>query len=451
MYYGDGETLTLRYDTLQKPTIKSSYTTFVRNKTSPIHRWFFYPEGFSGGFVEECIQRFGLHKGNVILDPFVGSGTTLVSSKLMSIDSIGIDISPLMCFISRMKTTFGVDVTQLKMKMHEFVKKIQPILLSTNKAKNLLLFSEQFKGDEENFAPSIEIPRYSQMRRYFSEYVMNQLLLLKEHILKWEDEVSRDFLKLAFASILIDVSNMKRMPDLTFVRFKKKNDVFSKFRNKVEEICVDLCNLRSKPRIYGDSKVLLGDARNMVKELVSPDSIDLIITSPPYLGHGDYVKNTKIELWFLDFVRSEQEMKVLRNNMIVASHRVSKEKLREETAYSDEILEDCCQKLAKNPPSWFPDVHYMVRKFFDDMHQVFIQMHDVLRVGGTCVFVVGDSQFASILVPTHIICSNIAEAVGFNSVELKAVRKRRTGAERKTKGGVNLDFKLGEYVLVVQK
>jgi len=289
------------------------------------------------------------------------------------------------------------------------------------------------------------------MRRYFSDPVMNQLLLLKEQILKREEEVSRDFLKLAFASILIEVSNMKRMPDLTFVKFKRKVDVFSKFRNKVEEICLDLYNLRSKPRVYGESEVLLGDARNMGKQLVPPDSIDLIVTSPPYLGHGDYVKNTKIELWFLDFVKSEEEMKALRNNMIVASHRLSKEKLREKTTYSDEILENCCQKLAKNPPSWFPDAHYMVRKFFDDMYEVFIQMHRVLRDGGQCVFVVGDSQFASIPVPTHTICSNLAETVGFNSIELNAVRKRRTGAERKTKGGVHLDFELGEYILLAQK
>lgn len=443
--------MTLSFDTLVRLNLKSSYTTFVQNKASPIHRWFLYPEGFSGDFVDECIQRFRLGRGNVILDPFVGSGTTLVSSKLNGVDSVGIDISPLMCFISRMKTTFEVDAIELRKKMYEFIKQIQPILLSTNKAKNLLSFTEQSVESEENFAPNIEVPRYSQMKRYFSDFVMNQLLLLKEHILKWDEEVSRDFLKLALASILIEVSNMKRMPDLTLVKSKRKVDVFSKFRNKVEEICGDLFNLRLKPGVYGESKVLLGDARNMRKEMVQPSSIDSIITSPPYLGHGDYVKNTKIELWFLDFVKSEEEMKALRNNMITATHRLSKEKLREKTTYSDETLENCCQKLAKNPPAWFSDTHYMVRKFFDDMYHVFIQMHRVLKYGGYCVFVVGDSQFATVPVPTHTICSNIAKEVGFNSVELKAVRKRRTGAERKTKGGVNLDFELGEYILLAQK
>jgi tRNA G10 N-methylase Trm11 len=443
--------LTLHYDTLKTSNLRSTYTTFLRNKNAPIHRWFFYPEGFSGDFVEECIQKFNLRKGNVILDPFVGSGTTLVSAKLNGIDSIGIDISPLMCFISRMKTTLEVDASELKAKMHEFVKKIQPILLSAKSAKNLLLFSEHLLEKEENFAPSIEVPRYSQMNRYFSDSVMSQLLLLKEHILKWEDDISRDFLKLAFASILIEVSNMKRMPDLTFDKSKKKVVVFSKFRNKVDEICLDLCSLRSKQKVYGKSKVLLGDARHMENAYVPANSIDLIITSPPYIGHGDYVKNTKIELWFLDFVKSEEEMKALRNNMIVASHRVSKEKLRERTLYSDDALEDCCVKLAKNPPSWFPDAHFMVRKFFDDMHQVFVQMHRVMQAGRHIVFVVGDSQFASIPVPTHTICSNIAQSVGFNSVELKTVRKRRTGAVRKTKGGFNLDFELAEYLLIAQK
>lgn len=442
----------LQQNTLSLPNVKESYTTFSRNKTSPIHRWFFYPEGFSGDFVETCIDKFGLKKGNIVLDPFVGAGTTLVSSKLKGIDSIGIDISPLMCFISRVKTTLEIDSLNLKMKMHEFLKNIKPILSSANKNKTLLSFSEQITEQSlESRTPKIKVPNYSQMGRYFSDDVMKQLLLLKEHILTWNDETSREFLKLAFASILIEVSNMKRMPDLTFVGPKKRSDVLTKFKSKVEQILMDINKLKSNSKTYGKSRILLGDSKHMDNEQVSSNSIDLIITSPPYLGHGDYVKNTKIELWFLDFIQSEEEMKTLRNNMITASHRVSKKKLRERTTYSDETLEDCCQKLVKNPPSWFPDTHLMVRKFFDDLYQVFGQMYRILRTGGYCVFVVGDSQFASTLVPTHVICSNIAKAVGLETIELKAVRRRRTGAQRKKKGGVKLDFQLGEYILLTRK
>lgn len=443
--------MSLEPDALTHLIFEASHTTFVRNKTSPIHRWFFYPEGFSGEFVELCIEKSGLQGEDVVLDPFVGSGTTLVSSKLKGIDSIGIDISPLMCFVSRMKTNLEIDTSSLRENLRSFTKRVEPILLSTNRKSNLLSFTEGNSVVEETHTPRLKVPSYPQMERYFSKSVMNQLLLLKENILNWKEEVSRDFLKLAFASILVDVSNMKRMPDLTYSKLKKKPDVLLSFRNKVEEIYADLRDLRSKPRVLGSSSVLLGNAKNIDRRMIDRDSINLIVTSPPYLGHGDYVKNTKIELWFLDFVTSEEEMKALRNNMIVATHRISKEKLREKTTYSDQVLEDCCQKLAESPPSWFPDAHYMIRRFFDDMYRVFIQMYNVLKPEGCCVFVVGDSQFASIPVPTHIICSNIATKVGFRSIELKNVRRRRTGAERKTKGGVNLNFELGEYILIGRK
>ena len=74
-----------------------------------------------------------------------------------------------------------------------------------------------------------------------------------------------------------------------------------------------------------------------------------------------------------------------------------------------------------------------------------------MKNGSNCIFVVGDSQFSGIPVPTHIICNNIAEEIGFKSSNLKAVRKRKTGAQRKKEGGFNLDFDLAEYILYLKK
>ena len=78
--------------------------TFQFNKNAPIHRWYPYVEGFSGDFVKRKIKQFNIQEDNLILDPFVGCGTTSVEATLSGINSIGVEINPFMCFVSRTKT-----------------------------------------------------------------------------------------------------------------------------------------------------------------------------------------------------------------------------------------------------------------------------------------------------------------------------------------------------------
>ena len=83
-----------------KPDL-AELATFVPNKKTPIYNWFYYKEGFSKELVELLINDFRLHKGQLVLDPFCGSGTTLLACKQNNINSIGFDVLPISIFASK--------------------------------------------------------------------------------------------------------------------------------------------------------------------------------------------------------------------------------------------------------------------------------------------------------------------------------------------------------------
>ena len=86
--------------------------TFMQNKKEPVHRWFYYKEGYSPDLVQDLIKKFNLN--SPILDPFCGTGTTLLACKQKNIDSIGFDITPLAVFVAKVKLEDNYDLDELR-------------------------------------------------------------------------------------------------------------------------------------------------------------------------------------------------------------------------------------------------------------------------------------------------------------------------------------------------
>lgn len=426
-----------------------TYTTFLENKSSPIHRWYFYPEGFSGSFVKECINKFEIKPDETILDPFVGSGTTLVAAKQSGIDSIGIDISPLMCFVSKVKTNWNLTPGDLKHSLVTFMDEVRPLLVGVDSKQTLTGFIDDIPSSYKE--PQVPPPSYSETQRYFTPQTLKKLLFLKEKILQIKNEDMQNLFMLGFASILIDASNMKRMPDLTFSGRRSNVPVAHLFQEKLKQMYEDLECIRNLPsQQFGNVRIFLSDSKTLSPEEIPSETVDLVLTSPPYVGHGDYVKNTKIELWFLDFIKSMSEMRQLRNEMIVSHHRVSKARLKGEPIFKDLELSRVCSQISRKK-LWSNTIHLTVQKFFDDMLLSMKQMYRVLAPGRFCIIVIGDSQFGGVHVESHKFLAKVAQRIGFSVEDIALARTRRTGAQRKRVGGVKLGFSLGEYILVLRK
>src|SRR3989338_1087314 len=143
--------------------------TFVPNKQLPVYNWFYYKEGFSRDLVFSLISQFGIEKGAVVLDPFCGSGTTLLACRQKGVSSIGLDVLPISVFSARVKTT-DYDAEELK-----------------EAAKHLLKTKFRKIG--------YEYPSF--IKRFFSKYALEDISVFRHAVMEIESKKLRDFFMLA--------------------------------------------------------------------------------------------------------------------------------------------------------------------------------------------------------------------------------------------------------------
>ena len=95
--------------------------TFIPNKDIPRYRWFYYKEGYARDLVFRLIEKFGVEKGQAVLDPFNGSGTTILACKERGINATGVDVSDLAVFASNVKAE-DYDFEEIKGAIKQFIK-----------------------------------------------------------------------------------------------------------------------------------------------------------------------------------------------------------------------------------------------------------------------------------------------------------------------------------------
>lgn len=238
----------------------ASLVTFVKNKSLPVHRWFYYKEGFSRDLVALLLQQF---KPKRVLDPFVGSGTTVLTAKEMGIEGFGIDVLPVALLAARVKT-YDYRVEEVK-KVLEQVMKLKPYSYSTENVKDPLI------------------------RKAFSPKALGKILWYKDVFEKTENRMIRDMLIL----LLINAANMSSfaVKDGAIVKIIKR-------RVPPVEIAVRRWarifykDLDVYPSGKAKSVIVEGDARALPFE---DNYFDAIITSPPYMNKIEYAQIYRIE------------------------------------------------------------------------------------------------------------------------------------------------------------
>ncbi|MHA2002584.1 MAG: hypothetical protein ACW975_00370 [Candidatus Thorarchaeota archaeon] len=386
-----------------------------------VQRWAPYVQGFSADFVDEMLQRYNVGPGQKVLDPFAGSGTVLVSAKMNGIDAIGVDLAPLMSFMARVKTDWNLDVKEVE---------------------------RELRGLDWNQEPGLSSPTFlKRWKLHFNEGVLRNLLVLKQSILDVKQLKIRNLFRLAFSSILVSCSNLKRSPCLGYDRNKIVEDKapFKLFKLKVHDMIEDLVYVQGKK--HGQVEMISGDSRLVHYE---PESLDIAITSPPYVNGLDYVINYKIEMAWLDMVDSYDELGQLKDEM-VACDNVSRSIIRgfseRSDVYEDDWVEEMAERIAYRITAKEgyrrKDMHNVVRKYFDDVYQVFRNVYKGLKKGARFAIVIGDSLIAGVYIPADLILARMGRDIGFGVESIEIARSRRSGQRR--------SFKLRESIVILSK
>lgn len=392
----------------------------LRGYDEAAHDWYRFVLAFPPHLVRTYIDRFGVSPHGCVLDPFCGTGTTLVECKKIGIKSVGIEANPLACFATRVKVDWGVDpdallthATQIAQRTSEEIRKNhRPLRTLSEEALDLLLNNS------------------------ISPVPLHKTLLLLDVLNAHRDDRFDSHERLAVARCLVSgISNLNFGPEVGVGAIKEDAPVVDFWLDAIKGMAEDLGELAPKEPI--PATVVYGDARYPLN-LLAPGSVDAVITSPPYPNEKDYTRTTRLESVLLGFVRSKQDLRGLKQLLVRSNTRnVYKDDqdhlLVTENAEIQAIADAIeSRRIELGKTSGFERLYAKVTKlYFGGMARHLSQLRGVLRTGAQLAFIVGDqASYLRVMIRTGKLLAEIAESLGYEVLGIDLFRTRLATATK---------------------
>lgn len=393
--------------------------SFRKNKRMPVHGWFGYVAGYDAGFVRSVIEEFcpPPEEDPVVFDPYCGSGTTLVEAIDSNRDAIGVEINPFMASVARTKTDWDVYSEDPQTQVRDFINDVRPQVLSRYPNQTLDSFGENAvtRADVEIKAKA-DVPELANVNKWYTDSVLEQLRILKGNIKLIKNESLKSLARLAFASILVDVSNGGYDPSLSYRRdsdgdvIQNEANVARAFEDQLSTFASDLeTKVGEREGPYGDALVVCSDGEE--HPALSDGIVDILVTSPPYANNMNYIRQTRPHLYWLDYWadRSRRQFE----DAMMGSYWQIVRKEEVEMEYPTETLEEVIEKIRQQEPEreelggpgW---ARYVIR-YFNDTGHGFEQHYRMLKPDGVATYVVGNSVIKDVNVPVGEILAEMVE------------------------------------------
>ena len=295
-----------------------------RNRLRPedraVHDWYRFVLSFPSHLVRDYLDAFGVDSTQRVLDPFCGTGTTLVECKKLGIPSVGIERNPMAGFASRTKLDWSVDPDVLV----SHAKEVAGLTQGRLQGQGIEDFGPEplFRSDYPPIADLRTLPadRLSLLvKNSISPLPLHKTLLLLDAVEQHRDETVYAHERLALAAALVsDIGNLHFGPEVGVGRIREDAPVVGLWLDRVRTMGRDLAMLRKQAGT--EATVHLADARRL-EEFLEPSSIDAVITSPPYPNEKDYTRTTRLESVLLGFVRNKQELRGLKQGLVRSNTR----------------------------------------------------------------------------------------------------------------------------------
>ncbi|MBC1470253.1 site-specific DNA-methyltransferase [Listeria welshimeri] len=395
---------------------------FGKNKKVPIHRWYPFVEGYSREFIESIISEQSI-KPKCCLEPFSGSGTTALELQRMGIKCYSFEVNPFMYSLSKAKLkSSGYNPYTIK----KHIDKMKVIIdsIDDSEISDVSEFPTLIENDEKN-KWNLDKPVYTA-----TEKIMIAIGNLNSSKYK-------DLYMIAVANVLLEYGNLYRNGKcLSYKKnWKKKKytqkEVVEFFYNFIKTVIIVDIKDCTQLKINNESYLFNGDSRKLIFEKIEDNSVDLVITSPPYLNSRDYTDSYMLELKALGYLTTYKEIKNLRTQTLRSHVQL---KLEDEFLLSNELLNKTVVKLneaSKIMNSWNDEIVLMVKAYFEDMKQIFEALYLKVKKGKKVYFNVSNSAYYGVLINTLEICSSIAESIGFEVEEIREARYLKSSPQQK--------------------
>lgn len=421
-----------------KPKEEWSFRNAGRSQTTALtHAYHRYPAKFIPQIVKKLVEDYAPDSTQIVCDPFGGCGTTLVEAKLLGHKSIGFDINPVAKLITQTKTT-----------------PIKPQTLSYNRNQ----FLEYYKTTTPNFSN-----RHQRIEYWFDEETARELDRIYFAIKKIRNYSARRFFLCAFSHNLkncsrwlmksikptIDKNKVIPNPNESFLRhldsmIKRNGQFYSKLAESGRE--------KIPAKMY---------RRDATKKLpLDSNSIDLIITSPPYVTSYEYADLHQLSLlWFGDDSKNFKRWNCFSNDFIdFRRNFIGTSSKKEKSGDFDSVT---AKKIVDDLVKIDRSLSVDVGNYFLDMKKVFAEMHRILKLGGRACVIIGDTNLKGVEISNARVAADQMQRAGFEKVEFikreiqnKMITPWRDSKTGKFTGKDNPSKKRAyeyEYIVIMEK
>lgn len=383
------------------------------------HAWYRFVLSYPPHIVRDYLSSFGAHKSSILLDPFCGTGTTLVEAKKQGVQAIGIESHPMMHFASSVKLNWSVNGEELLRHATRIARSAEEILKREKLLRTLNV--EQTK---------------LLLKNSISPLPLHKTLVLLAEIERHKKLPFYDNERLALAkSVVLRISNLHFGPGVGVRGFKGDADVINLWLEEVKTVANDLEQLGQIESLQ--SVACYSDARDM-KDILAPNSIDMVITSPPYPNEKDYTRTTRLETVLLGFAANKDDIRFIKKGLVRSNTRGIYrtddddkwvENHKEIQSIAKEIEK---RRIALNKTSGFERMYARAMKlYFGGMYKHFSNLREILRPGARLAYVVGDqASYLRVMIRTGQILADLAESLGYKVEGIDLFRTRLATATK---------------------
>ena len=396
-----------------------------RSMKELVHGLHPYPAMMMPLIAREMFDRYGKKEETVFLDPYVGSGTTLVEAQYYGVKkATGIDLNPLAILISRTKTE-NIDLDYVKSKIDEY------------------------KGFVDNLLDTKAV-EFSIRDSWFNENTIKDLSKIKDFISTVRNSTAKDFFETAFSEVVRSVSET-RNGEFKLYRMSQKS--LEKFNpnaiNLFDDVIKRNYNILKGVDYRRESLIELHNENilniSCHKDLI--DSVDLIITSPPYgdshttVAYGQFSRLSNEWLEYCDAATLDRRL--------LGGKKV------EDKKFDIKELDDAIRRIRANDLNFNRNRCWEVISFYHDYENSIKAIAPTVKKGGYVIYVVGNRRVRNVELPLDVITYKMFEKYGFEHeiTHVRDILNKRMPSKaspENTKGG-QISTMMHEYIVVMRR
>jgi DNA modification methylase len=399
-----------------------------------VQRWANFIAGYSIEFVENCLQRLELNQG-LIVDPFLGCGSTLVASKNLGFEGVGYDRHPVFFSLAKSKLA-NYTKSDIEIAKDKLLTIKESLKWSTDADKFL---RKLFESDD--------LVHISHAAHAVSECMNEKIRLL----------LIVYFLKACELSCGSQTDGIYKAPSSRKNKISFYDAVYKVENLFLEDIQSDWYRTHW---IKQPQQVCINKSSINMEELENSSAIGCI-TSPPYLNNFDYAEMTRMELYLLGWAGSWRDISnLVRNDLITNTTTALKGKKQQK--YQSDCRDFICTSLLQELDSIFirlskekqeragrKEYNFLVYPYYAEITKVLIELYRILKKGGTVDWVVADAALYGVHIKTHLHTAEIMRSIGFKNIKINYMRRRGHRWILNKRDGSKEG--LGEYHLYAQK